>query len=333
MKIVKPVLLTAIAALLVIGTPLRADEEPSAEALIDALSVLGGKPQNVRVSHQKGVCAVGSFTAAPDAKAISTAALFSASGTPALIRFSLAGPNPKVSEKAKPVPRGLAISFDTPDDKTELVTISAPIFAAKTPAQFLGLLQSRAPDPATGKPDPERVKAFNAANPEVMRQGEYLNARPLPASFVDASYFGVHTFYFTGASGGRVAARWLITPAGGGATLTDDEVKAKPDDFFTAELPARLAAKPAAFDFSLQFAENGDDLVDPTVAWPTSRPTKPVGRLTISAAAEGDALRTCQAAMFNPLQLPKGIEPSDDPILLARPAAYAVSLSRRNQSQ
>jgi catalase len=37
--------------------------------------------------------------------------------------------------------------------------------------------------------------------------------------------------------------------------------------------------------------------------------------------------------MFNPLQLPKGIEPSDDPILLARPAAYAVSLSRRNQSQ
>lgn len=35
--------------------------------------------------------------------------------------------------------------------------------------------------------------------------------------------------------------------------------------------------------------------------------------------------------MYNPLVLPKGIGPSEDPILLARPAPYAVSLSRRLQ--
>ena len=33
--------------------------------------------------------------------------------------------------------------------------------------------------------------------------------------------------------------------------------------------------------------------------------------------------------MFNPLSLPDGIAPSDDPILLARPGAYAVSFARR----
>ena len=309
----------------------RAEEQISPEALVDALNAVGGKPQNVRVAHQKGVCAIGAFTAAPEAKAISKAALFNGENTPALIRFSIAGPNPKISDKAKGAPRGLAISFDTKDGPTELVLISAPIFVAKSPAQFLGLLQSRAPDPATGKPDPEKVKAFNAANPEVTRQGAYLNGKPLPASYADASYFSVHTFFFTNAEGKRRAARWMIAPVGGGATLSDEEAKAKPDDFYIDELKARLPAKPAVFDFSLQFAGADDELANPTVAWPETRETLPVGRLTISAAADGEMLNKCVTNMFNPTLVPDGIEPSDDPILQIRAAAYAVSLSRRNQ--
>ena len=306
-------------------------EEVDPTALVDALSVLGGKPQNVRVSHQKGVCAVGSFTAAPGAKTISKAALLGGADIPALIRFSLAGPNPKVSDKAKPAARGLSVRFDTPDGPTDMVLISAPIFVAKTPAQFLGLLQSRAPDPATGKPNDEKVKAFVQANPEVTLQAKYLNERPLPASFTDAPYFGVHTFFFTGGDGARKAARWLIKPVDGGASLTDEEAKAKPDDFYAEALKTRLAAKPAAFDFALQFAEAEDDLVNPTVAWPESRAAVPVGRLTVTAIAEGKPLESCQTGMFNPVQLPDGIEPSDDPILQIRAAAYAISLSRRNQ--
>jgi len=323
--------LAATIALLSFTTPMHSEEnKTSAAALVDALNIVGGKPQNVRVSHQKGVCAVGSFAAAPEAKALSTAALFSAPSTPALVRFSMAGPNPKVPDKAKAAARGLSVSFDTPDGPTEMGTISAPVFAAKSPAQFLGLLQSRAPDPATGKPDPEKIKAFAAANPEVARQPEYLNARPLPASFADAHYFGVHTFFFTGPDGSRRAARWFITPVGGGATLTDEEAKAKPEDFYIADLTERLATKPAEFDFSVQFAESGDELLDPTIVWPV-RARQPVGRLTISAIAEGQALAKCQTSIFNPVQLPAGIEPSDDPILQMRASAYAVSLSRRNQ--
>jgi catalase len=33
--------------------------------------------------------------------------------------------------------------------------------------------------------------------------------------------------------------------------------------------------------------------------------------------------------MFDPMVLPQGIQPSDDPMLRVRSAAYAVSLSRR----
>jgi len=330
MKINRLALIASAAAFCLLANAARA-QEPSAEALVDAMSALAGKPQNVRVAHEKGVCAVGSFAAAPGAKAISKAALFSAPTTPALVRFSIAGTNPKASDKAKGSAQGLAVSFDTPDGPTDVVMISAPFFVAKSPAQFMALLESRAPDPATGKPAPEKVNAFNAANPETARQFAYLSARPLPASYADASYFAVHTFFFTAADGTRRAARWLITPVDGGATLTDDELKAKSDDFYIAELKQRLLGKPVMFDFSLQFAESGDELLDSTVTWPATRETKPVGRLTVSAIAEGEALETCKTGMFNPLQLPDGIEPSDDPILQIRAEAYAISQSRRNQ--
>jgi catalase len=322
----------AIAATLFLASgTIHAQDQTTPEALVDALNIAGGKAQNVRVAHQKGVCAVGTFAATSDAKAISKAALFSGAEAPALVRFSIAGPNPKISDKAKPAPRGLAISLDTPDGPSELVLISAPIFVAKSPAQFLGFLQARAPDPATGKPDPEKVKAFAEANPETTLQTKYLSRRPLPASYTDATYFGVHTFFFTNGEGVRKAARWTVKPVDGGATLSDEELTAKPDDFLIDALKERLAAKPAAFDFSLQFAEEGDELTNPTALWPDERETKPVGRLTITAIADGEALATCQTGIFNPTLLPDGIEPSDDPILQIRAAAYAVSLSRRNQ--
>jgi catalase len=38
-----------------------------------------------------------------------------------------------------------------------------------------------------------------------------------------------------------------------------------------------------------------------------------------------------RALLFNPIALPKGIEPSADPVLLFRPAAYAVSFGQRAQ--
>jgi catalase len=309
----------------------RADDTPAPDAVVDALHLAGGKPQNVRTNHQKGACTIGTFTAAQEAKAISKAALFSAAETPAIVRFSIGGPNPKISDKTKTAARGMAISFNTADGPTELALVSAPIFVARHPADFLAFVQARTADPATGKPDPAKIKAYTEAHPESLLVVQYLNERPLPASYADAPYFGVHTFFFTNADGVRKPARWIIKPEGGGATLTDDELKAKPDDFYVDDLKARLPGKPAVFDFSLQFAAEGDNLLDATVLWPETRETKPVGRLTVTAMAEGEALAQCQTGMFNPLELPDGIEPSDDPILQFRPAAYAVSLSRRNQ--
>ncbi|MEA2816132.1 MAG: catalase, partial [Rhodospirillaceae bacterium] len=59
------------------------------------------------------------------------------------------------------------------------------------------------------------------------------------------------------------------------------------------------------------------------------RPQVDVGTLTINrASAEENG--PCRNITFDPLILPSGISPSDDPLLPARSGVYAVSLTRRD---
>ena len=69
-------------------------------------------------------------------------------------------------------------------------------------------------------------------------------------------------------------------------------------------------------------------LNDATVVWPDTRKQVELGTLTIKTVYS-DGVKFEKATMFNPLTLVDGVEPSDDPILLARPTAYAVSFGRR----
>ncbi|HYN62692.1 MAG TPA: hypothetical protein VET87_24605 [Rubrivivax sp.] len=50
--------------------------------------------------------------------------------------------------------------------------------------------------------------------------------------------------------------------------------------------------------------------------------------LMVTSVAE-DGGGACLAITFNPLVLPKGVEPSADPLIAARAAPYAVGLGRR----
>ena len=53
-----------------------------------------------------------------------------------------------------------------------------------------------------------------------------------------------------------------------------------------------------------------------------------LGVLKVSSVAQ-DASGDCLNITFNPMVLPKGVQPSADPMLAARAAPYAVSLGRR----
>ena len=71
-----------------------------------------------------------------------------------------------------------------------------------------------------------------------------------------------------------------------------------------------------------------DPTTDSTLPWPATRLQLDVGTLTVEQI-ESEETSPARDINFDPLVLPSGIEPSDDPILSARSAAYSQSFRRR----
>jgi catalase len=138
----------------------------------------------------------------------------------------------------------------------------------------------------------------------------------------------VHAFAFVDASGKKQFGKWIFEPVGGTQSLTDEEAQAKGPDFLHAGLRQRVAAGGVAFDFNLQLAQPGDKLDSAVTPLPAERKKVTLGRLTIKSVA-ADSTGPCVTINFNPMVLPKGVEPSTDPMLAARAAPYAVSMGRR----
>lgn len=315
-----------ILAALALSMPAFAQVDPN--KLVDAQEAAGGKFDGYRRSGAKGVCAMAEFVGNAQGRSLSTASAFSGKPVPVIARFSIGGGNPKAPDNARSQ-RNLALQFNLPKGEVwQMGNISAPVFGAATPEQFLGRLESLTPDPETKKPNPDKVKAFADANPEVLLQGKYLSGQPVPASYGGVNYWGVHTFHFVDAKGKKHPGKWIFEPVGGLQTLTDDEAKAKGPDFLFDELRQRVTAGTVAFDFNLQLAESGDVLDSAVTPLPAERKKVTLGRLTIKSVAP-DATGDCLAITYNPLTLPKGVQPSADPMLAARAAPYAVSLGRR----
>jgi len=319
----------ALAVLLGAATPAAAQPDP--ETIVNAFEAVLGPIRTHRPSHPKGLCAAGHFTATPDGTRLSVAPVFSGQRNTALIRFGVAGANPNASDSARGT-RGLSIRFESPSgDLFEMANISAPVFGAMHPQAFVDGLLSRANDPATGRPSPERAAAYAtylAANPSVGNQGRYIAANAPPVSFATTPYWGVNTFLFRGQDGQVRPARWVFEPRAGVMRLTAEQMQSMGANFLADELRRRVAAGPVEFDMVLQFPGQGDDLLNPTIAWPDDRPRTVVGRLTVTAVEAGPG-GPCDPISFMILDQAPGIEMSDDPILQVRAAAYAVSLSRR----
>ena len=143
-----------------------------------------------------------------------------------------------------------------------------------------------------------------------------------------ASYFGVHTFKFVNRSGTVTLARWRFAPHDGDKEITSAELQSTPPKFLEKRLVERIGRGPARWDMILTIGEPGDSENDPTKLWPSTRKELKVGTLSISSVApQEDA--ACHAVNFDPLVLSDGIQPTNDPVLLARSPAYAISFGKR----
>lgn len=305
-----------------------APAQVSPVTFVDQFESTFGKFEGYRRSGAKGICATGEFTGSADARALSTTSAFSGKPVPVVARFSVGGANPKVADNGKSQ-RNMALQFDLPGGEQWLMgNINAPVFGAATPAQFLGRLTSLQPDPTTKLADPAKVKAFADANPEVLLQGKYFASQPVPASFGAVNYWGVHAYAFVNAKGDKQYGKWIFEPVGGVQGLSDDEAKAKGASFLFDDLRQRVKDGKVAFNFNMELAQPGDTLDSATTVLPEGRKKVNLGMLKITSVSE-DASGACLTINYNPMVMPKGIEPSADPMLAARAAPYAVSLGRR----
>jgi catalase len=119
--------------------------------------------------------------------------------------------------------------------------------------------------------------------------------------------------------------RWWVAPEETSAPPTSG---ANGKNYLFDALIAQVHAKPLRWHFMLTIGQPGDPTADATAPWPPDRKQIDAGTLTIESIESEDTSPT-RDIVFDPLVLPDGIAPSDDPILNARSAAYLQSFTRR----
>jgi catalase len=324
--------LTLAAAVMV--SAYAADSQPASQkplpvALVDALNTLAGGPHpGFRANHAKGVLVSGTFTPAKTATSLSKAPHFAATApVPVLVRFSDPTGVPTIPDAIPDAsPHGMAIRFKLPEGgSTDIVSISANGFPVATPEDFLALLTAISKS-GPGVPKPTPVEQFVGSHPATAK---YVSTpRPPPQSFATLAFYGVNAFKFTNAKGVSHFARYQILPVAGEHPLTPAEAAKMDPNYLIDELPKRIAAAPVKFRLVAQVAKEGDITNDATAVWPADREIIELGVITLTTT-EKDQVKAQKALLYNPLSLPAGIEASADPILAARPPAYAVSFTQR----
>jgi catalase len=297
------------------------------ERLVDSLNATYGAHPGYRAAHAKGVLCAATFTPTAEAARLSRADHF-ANAVRAHVRFSNGSGDPTASDAARDG-RGMAVKFYlSGGEKADVVTISLPAFFARTPEDLLAFNEARRPDPNTGQPDVAKVGEYLATHPEAMAAVNAAITHPIPASFATLTYHSLHAYGFEAADGTVRHGRYHLVPEASEQSLSDEEAAMQPPDYLRDELEERFKKAPAAFHLHVELADEGDPIDDPTAVWPGGRQTIDAGRLELTNIAD-DRERDGDILVFDPTRVTDGISITNDPILLARPGAYSVSIARR----
>jgi catalase len=281
-----------------------------------------------RRNHAKGLCLTGTFTSNGAGARLSKAVVFAPGRVPVIGRFALAGGLPYVADDPTTV-RSLAFRFSLPDgEEWRTGMINIPVFPLKTPEAFYEQLVASRPDPATGKPDGAKLKAFLDQHPETARALGAIGAQPFSSGFDNATYYALNAFRFVDASGHATPVRWSIVPTQPFVAINRAAPASTDKNALFDALIALVAKQSLDWHLIAVLGQPGDPTDDATIQWPVDRERVDLGTLTVERVT-GEANGTCRDVNFDPLVLPSGIEPSDDPLLSARSAVYSRSFTRR----
>jgi catalase len=294
---------------------------------VDGFEEVNGVHSGFRRNHAKGVGVSGFFESNGNGVRLSKANVFQAGRVPVLGRFSLGVGKPDVTDTPGAA-RGLGLQFSPANgDVWRTAMINLPLFPFRTPQAFYEQLVASKADPKTGKPDPAKMSDFLNRHPETERVLGVLKERPVSSGFADSAYYGLNAFLFTNAAGTITPVRWVLTPEQ--PFHAAEPAASQNKNFLFDGLIADIHRKPLRWRLVLVVGQSGDPTGDATIAWPPEREKVEVGTLTLDRIESDDA-SPATAVNFDPLALPDGIAPSDDPILSARSAIYSQSFTRRS---
>ncbi|GKZ67723.1 hypothetical protein AnigIFM50267_002211 [Aspergillus niger] len=141
-------------------------------------------------------------------------------------------------------------------------------------------------------------------------QATFAQARkPFPESFATEKYFEVNTFVLVSTGGERT----LVVIAGDRTT-----------DYLT-----RLQKGMVTSELFAQVAQQGDATDDCTVLWPESRAEVKLGQVHLHSVMKDNETEQTRI-IFDSVPRVEGIEPSGDPLIDTRAAAYLISGRERH---
>ena len=302
----------------------------SPDRMVDALSRRGGDPVGHRRNHAKGICFTGEFVANGAGTRLSKAPLLAAGHYPVIGRFAIAVGDPAAADATGRV-RSMAVRITAPDGEEWRSGMNAiPVFPVATPLAFYELTRAQDIDLATGKPDASAFQRFVAAHPEITPFLDWAKTAPWTTSYADQTYNSLNAFRFVDASGGAHIVRWSMETTLTPQPVSPDTLPGLGPDFLETDLTQRLAEGSLTWHLIVTLAAPGDPSDDATKVWPPDRERVDVGTLTIDKTQD-EADGPCRDVNYDPTILPVGIEPSDDPLLAARSAAYAKSFDLREE--
>ncbi len=290
----------------------------SPEEAIEKISARFGVHSGRRALHARGIVCAGTFVAAPEAAALTTAPHMQGGRTNVIARFSNGGGDPEEPDRAPDV-RGLAVRYELPGGgKTDIVAQNAPRFPVSNPDAFISMIAAT----ERGKGMLARLPLFLARNPSAIPalRANAAALRP-PRSYADPTFYAVHAYRWRAPDDTVRWVRYSFVPISGGEAGEQDR---SVDDYLSQELAGRLAGGGTiGFDLELAIAGPDDDPHDPSSVWQS--PERVIaGRLDLESILDGR-----ESTIFDPMRLTDGIEPSEDPVLHFRPKAYGVSYAQR----
>ncbi len=130
------------------------------------------------------------------------------------------------------------------------------------------------------------------------------------------------------AAGTSTPVRWALAAVDPFVPEAPDAAPDKNPNYLFDALIARMEQTPVQYRLVVTIGQPGDATDDATKPWPAEREQVDVGTLTLDHI-EAEAPGNCRDINYDPLVLPDGIAPSDDPLLSARSATYSTSFTRR----